>query len=106
MCPFGRSLRSPCYAPKVSTFLLKMIVASCLLNSVGAAAATGPTAPAPSPTCGCYSDEFSSIREELAAMKRMQEASDRKQKDFYEFMHKIRTPPKSYYPRIFPEADV
>ena len=40
MCPFGRSLRSP----KVIAVLLKMIVASCVLNSVQAAAVTGPTA--------------------------------------------------------------
>ena len=46
MCPFGRSLRSPCHAPKVIAVLLKMIVASCVLNSVQAAAVTGPTAPA------------------------------------------------------------
>ena len=42
MCPFGRSLRSPCHAPKVIAVLLKMIVASCVLNSVQAAAVTAP----------------------------------------------------------------
>eukprot|EP00964_Phaeocystis_antarctica_P011949 scaffold6589_cov51-Phaeocystis_antarctica.AAC.1 len=77
-------------------FLLKWLVAFCVLDSVGATAAASAPFPSPSPTCGC-TEEIATMQEKIDAMEvayaAEKEATHQKFEAVYKFVAMV--PPSS-----------